>query len=110
MTNAEMLLRLKARTGETDDAMLSAYIEDAGAAIINKCYPYRDDVTEVPAKYQNRQLEIAVYLVNKQGAEGQTEHNENGVNRTYESASVPASMLKDIVPFGKVPGASDEVP
>ena len=26
--------------------------------------------------------------------EGETAHNENGINRSYENASVPESMLK----------------
>ena len=46
-----------------------------------------------------KQIEIAVYLYNKQGAEGQTAHSENGISRTYESADVPESMLRGIAPF-----------
>ena len=45
------------------------------------------------------QVEIAAYLMNKRGAEGETYHGENGVNRTYENASVPASMLAGVTPF-----------
>jgi len=44
------------------------------------------------------QLEIATYLLNKRGAEGQTAHSENGISRSYESADVPSSMLNQIVP------------
>lgn len=107
MTNEEMLAIVKARTGVDNDTLLSAYIADAGQAIINKAYPFKTGITEVPAKYQNRQVEIAVYLVNKQGAEGETSHNENGVNRSYESASVPKSMLREIVPLAKIPFAEE---
>lgn len=103
MTNEQMLEMVKARTGVNDTTLLSAYIEDAGQAIINKAYPFKTGITEVPEKYQHRQVEIAVYLVNKQGAEGQTSHNENGVNRSYESASIPKSMLRDIIPLAKIP-------
>ena len=49
-----------------------------------------------------KQIEIATYLYNKQGAEGETKHNENGVDRTYESASIPESMLSDISPVVQV--------
>lgn len=103
MTNEQMLEIVEARTGVTDTTLLSAYIADAGQTIINKAYPFKTGVTEVPLKYHNRQVEIAVYLVNKQGAEGQESHNENGVNRSYESASVPKSMLRDIIPVAKIP-------
>lgn len=49
-----------------------------------------------------KQIEIASYLYNKQGAEGETEHNENGVDRKYESASIPESALSDISPVARV--------
>ena len=45
------------------------------------------------------QVEIAVYLMNKRGAEGESAHSENGVSRTYENGDVPASMLRGIVPM-----------
>lgn len=54
------------------------------------------------SRWNIKQIEIAAYLYNKQGAEGETQHNENGVSRTYESASVPASMLSDISPIARV--------
>ena len=46
-----------------------------------------------------KQIEIAVYLYNKQGAEGQTAHSENGISRTYESADVPGVHVKRDSPF-----------
>ena len=53
-------------------------------------------------QYETLQLEIAKFLYNKIGAEGETVHNENRVNRTYENAHIPDSMLDCIVPLGKV--------
>lgn len=103
MTNEQILAMVQARTGVTDTTLLQAYIDDAGQAIINKAYPFLEGITDVPLKYQHRQVEIAVYLVNKQGAEGQTSHNENGISRSYESASVPKSMLRDVIPIAKIP-------
>lgn len=104
MTPSEMLAKLKIMTGETDETILSVYLELAGKIVIEKAYPFDSgEITVVPEKYQLIQLEIATYLYNKRGAEGQTSHNENGINRGYESASVPDSMLKRIVPLAKVP-------
>lgn len=100
MTNEEKLVALKAMVGNTDsDEVLSTYLTLAGGKIIGKAYPYDDTVTEVPARYSSLQIEIAAYLLNKRGAEGQTSHSENGVSRTYENADVPASMLKSVIPF-----------
>ncbi|MCH5203130.1 MAG: DNA-packaging protein [Oscillospiraceae bacterium] len=110
MNREVMKSRLSALTGETDDNILLTFLDIAAEKVLSKCYPFRrdddDDINdirrEVPAKYHGTQLEIAVYLLNKRGAEGETAHNENGINRSYESASVPDSMLKGIVPFVSV--------
>ena len=105
MTNEEMLAKLKIMTGTTDTEVLSVYLDLAKSIVIQKAYPFDAGVIViVPAKYELVTIEIACYLYNKRGAEGQTSHNENGINRGYESASVPSSMLKRIIPLGKVPG------
>lgn len=78
--------------------LLKLYLDIAGRKIIAKAYPYKTSVTAVPQKYESIQLEIAAYLLNKRGAEGETAHNENGINRSYENADVPASMLKGVIP------------
>jgi len=82
----------------TSDEVLSTYLTLAGSKIIAKAYPYRSDVTEVPVQYETLQLEIAAYLLNKRGAEGQVTHTENGVQRQYENGDVPVSLLRTIVP------------
>lgn len=100
MTNGEKLILLKKmyNGNQTDDVLL-AYLSMAGQKVLRKAYPYKPTVTEVPLQYEMNQIEIAVYLLDKIGAEGEISHNENGVNRAYESASVPDSMLKDIIPL-----------
>lgn len=108
MTTEDMKSQVSARTGETNDDVLTSYLDDAAQAILNHVYPFRDDVTEVPAKYQRRQIEIAVYLLNKRGAEGETVHKENGTDRTYESANIPASLFEGIMPFAKIPTEDDD--
>lgn len=100
MTNEEKLAALKAMIGNSDsDEVLSAYLKLAGSKIIAKAFPYQNDVIEVPEQYSYLQVEIAAYMLNKRGAEGQTSHTENGVTRQYESADVPSSMLKEIAPY-----------
>ena len=100
MTNDEKLATLKRMVGGSDtDDVLSAYLSLAGSKILAKAFPYKDDVTEVPTKYHHLQIEIAVYMLNKRGAEGQTAHTENGIVRQYENADIPASMLRTVTPF-----------
>ena len=99
MTEQEKLTYLRAMVGDTDtDEVLSTYLVVAGKKIIARAYPYDDTVTEVPEKYDTLQCEIAAYLLNKRGAEGQTQHSENGITRSYENADVPTSMLKVVTP------------
>lgn len=100
MTQDEKLTALKAMVGSSDsDEVLSTYLTFAGSKIIAKAYPYQNDISEVPAQYAHLQVEIAAYMLNKRGAEGQTSHSENGVSRSYENGDVPSSMLKSVVPY-----------
>lgn len=100
MTKVEKLNALKVIVDGSDtDIVLSTYLELAGHKIIAKAFPYNTDVTEVPVQYAYLQVEIAAYMLNKRGAEGEISHTENGISRSYENADVPASMLKTVVPF-----------
>lgn len=99
MTEEEKLTYLRAMVGGSDtDEVLSIYLAVAGKKIIARAFPYDDTVTEVPSKYDTLQCEIAAYLLNKRGAEGQTQHTENGISRQYENADIPSSMLKVVTP------------
>lgn len=100
MTQEEKLTALKAMVGSSDsDEVLSTYLNFAGSKILAKAYPFQNDVSEVPTRYEYLQVEIAAYMLNKRGAEGQTSHTENGVSRSYENGDVPSSMLKAVVPY-----------
>ena len=103
MTEVEKLSMLRVMVGQPNegdwaDDVLTSYLAIAGQKIINRAYPYDDTVTEVPRRYGYLQCDIAAYLLNKRGAEGQVAHSENGVSRSYESADVPESMLSEVVP------------
>jgi hypothetical protein len=105
MTNAEKLtmVRVMANVSDDDtdwsDDILLTYLAIAGRKIIDRAYPYDDTVEEVPRRYELLQCEIAIYLLNKRGAEGETSHSENGISRSYETADVPESLLGVITPF-----------
>ena len=107
MTEVEKLSMLRVMVGQPNegdwaDDVLISYLNVAGRKIITRAYPYDDTVKDVPRRYSYLQCEIAAYLLNKRGAEGQTAHSENGVNRSYESADVPESMLGEVVPHVEV--------
>ena len=101
MTDYDLLTMLKAMVepGDTDDTLF-AYLMIAKHKIINRLYPYGNgDGKEVPFRYRPLQVEIAAYMLNKRGAEGETAHRENGINRTYADADIPKDLLSQITPF-----------
>lgn len=109
-----MISKVKLMTEEKDETVIKSYLDIAAEIILNRVYPFRvldeEPSPEVPMKYQMKQVEITCFLMNKRGAEGETSHNENGINRSYENAYVPDSMLKDILPVAVPLGERNEVP
>lgn len=100
MEDAVKLTLLTNMTEETDDDILSASLINAEEIILNRLYPFGSAETIMPRRYDSLQVRIAAYFLNKRGAEGQVQHNENNVYRYYESGDVPNSLLDEIVPFG----------
>lgn len=93
---------LTSMTGETNLDTLLTYLYIAGNKVLKRAYPFDDTVTEVPDRYAFNQVEIAAYLLNKRGAEGQTAHSENGISRSYEDGDVPPTLLREIIPCASV--------
>lgn len=102
MTDTVKLTMLKDMTGEKDEAVLSTYLSIAGNKVLRRAYPFDSTITTVPDRYAYNQVEIAAYLLNKRGAEGQTAHSENGISRSYEDGDVPPTLLREIVPMAAV--------
>ena len=103
------LERLKVRIAENAiDEELLDILESAKNVILARRFPFSDypvdsnGETVLEARYHDLQIRIAVEMYNKIGAEGQTSHSENGVNRSYESAGISESLLSEIVPKAAV--------
>lgn len=99
MTDSDKLALTKVLSGETDETVLSAYLAIAGDKVCRKAFPFDPDENAVPPRYDYVQVQIAVYLLNKRGAEGESAHSENGISRSYEDGDVPPSLLRDIMPY-----------
>lgn len=95
----ELLKSLLGISGTDEDALLLTLLSISAQKILDRAYPYDPSVTEVPARYEIKQVEIAVYLYNKRGAEGQIAHSENGIARSYETSDVPESLMQGITPY-----------
>ena len=102
MTEMEKVERLEVLISPdtASPELLTILMEQAEGIVLNKRYPFGvpEDAT-VPAAYEHIQIQIALELFAKMGAEGQTAHGENGINRTYEAADVSPSLLRRIVPL-----------
>ncbi|MBQ8766539.1 MAG: phage head-tail connector protein [Clostridia bacterium] len=93
------LERLKIRIPENvNDLELEDILESAKAVILSRRFPFGEHPAELEAKYNDLQIRIAVEMYNKRGVEGQTSHSENGVSRSYSSASVSEELLSEITP------------
>ena len=99
MTDTEKLVMLQSMTGETDQNVLSTYLALAKGVVIAKAFPYGKGKEEIPYPYHTVHVEIAAYMLNKRGAEGETAHSENGVSRTYEDGDIPSTLLRRITPM-----------
>lgn len=98
MTADEKLLALKALISpdtETDE-LLNVLLSTAESMVLNRMYPFGyDDEAQVPKRYEQIQLQLAVELYSKRGAEGQLSHSENGISRSWSEDS---PLLKKILP------------
>ena len=101
MTDEEKLARFEVLispdTASTE--LLQHLLWQAEGIVLNRRHPFgTPEGATVTSAYEHIQLQIAVELFSKMGAEGQLGHSENGVNRSYEAADVSPSLLKRIVP------------
>lgn len=95
----QLKILLDKQGDNSEDDLLLMLLTLSGQKILERVYPYNDSIKEVPSRYATKQVEIALYLYNKRGAEGQISHSENGISRTYESADVPESLMKGLTPY-----------
>ncbi|MCR2033711.1 phage head-tail connector protein [Anaerofustis stercorihominis] len=93
---------------EKDKDILEDCLEDAKCIILARRKPFGNwDKDEngnfiLEDKFLSLQIQIAVEIYNKQGAEGETQHTENGVMRVWEKANVSENLLSQIVPLAQI--------
>ena len=104
MTTSEKITMVKTLVNDstlTDD-FVTVYLTKAEYAIRNRMYPFNLPLGDngqpitfsVPAKYEMLQCELACECILKRGAEGEITHNENGINRTYDSANSEKLLME----------------
>ena len=101
MTNEQKIEKLKVLIAPdtASNELLLYLLEQSEGIILNRRYPFgAPEGVTLSAMHEQIQMRRAVELFSKMGAEGQTEHAENGITRKWEAGDVSPSLLRTIVP------------
>lgn len=108
MTNEDKVTMVKTLVDNdpvATDELVNVYLQLASGKMLERLYPFctdKDD-SDIPSRYDSIQCELAARLFLRRGGEGETSHEENGVNRVYGSVS-EEDILSRLTPFAKVGG------
>lgn len=102
MTVTEKVEMVMALLGEADpglESKVEVYLTAAAKEIISWRYSYaRKNVSEVPEEYEMTQVHAVVAGYTLSGAENQTFHNENGIQRTFKYSDMLDYIRAHVVP------------
>ena len=103
MTESEKITYMKSLCEEDDTTVLSAFLAMAEEIARERVFPFGCSNESLSSKVMKRYdkiiCEIAVFLVNKRGAEGEKGHMESTAERTFENGGVPDTYLKKLIPY-----------
>ena len=108
MTDAEkkaMVKTLVENDATATDEVVAVYLKLSARKMLERLYPYdtaKGD-SDIPERYDVLQCELASRLFLRRGSEGETNHEENGVNRNYATVD-DDDILCRLTPFVKVGG------
>lgn len=105
MTDQEKLSMLKTFLDINDtsqDATLTVYLSAAKQEIIGWHYAPNTLVDNIPANLEMTQIQAVVAGYNIRGAENQTVHNENGINRTFKYSDMVLYIHNNVPGYAKV--------
>ena len=106
MTDAEkieVVTTLVDNDPEATPTALRVYLLAAQQKILDRLYPYNREkyADGVPDEYGYLQCELCARLFLRRGGEGEKSHEENGVNRTYDSVD-DEDILSRLTPYAVV--------
>ena len=107
MTDKQKVSMVQALLGDATvtDEVAEIYLRLASAKMLKRLYPFdaTKEESDIPASYHTDQCELSVRLFLRKGGEGESSHEENGVNRTWGSVD-DEDILSRLTPFAKVGG------
>ena len=107
MSDADKLNRIKTILGissDAEDTLLMEYLSMAKDEILSWMYgdTIPQDVTEVPTRYEQTQVQSVIEGFSIAGAEGQTQHSENGIARVFRYPDMLAYIHSHVIPLVQV--------
>lgn len=104
MTDTEKLNRIKTLLGISDtseDTLLTEYLSMAKSEILNWIYAgdIPSDVTDVPQRYEQTQVQAVIAGYSISGAEEQTSHTENGIARVFRYSDMLQYIHSHVIPM-----------
>ncbi len=107
MTQLEKLSMLKTLLGidesdTSDDRRFSVYLDAAGREILAWRYSLAtEEPEEVPAEYEMIQIHAVIAGYSISGAENETAHSENGINRTFKYEDMIAYIHNHVLAIAR---------
>ena len=103
MTTSEIITQINLMMGEEySDELLSAYISQAQ----NECVKYEYQLIGTPedvdiSKYDYIVVSAVIAGLSIRGAEGETQHSENGILRGFKYADMADYIHAHLIPFAR---------
>ena len=84
---------------------IAVYLDLAHYAMLERLYPYDStkSIEDIPERYDTIQCELAARYFLRRGGQGEINHEENGVNRQYDTVD-DEDILKRLTAYAKVGG------
>lgn len=89
-------------TDTSEDATLGVYLSAAKKEIISWHFGDNTTITEVPSEYEMTQINAVVMGFNIRGAENETTHKENGIDRIFKYSDMVQYIRCNVTAYAKV--------